>query len=103
VKKPLSKYSFPLMMAAERKSMSKILLVWQAIPEETSCYVLDKSSEIGSLALQSAGLYINGADEIKEGDPIDRLNDMLPQLPKIASDAPLIGPFDTVVICGFLC
>ena len=83
----------------------KILLVWEEIPEKTTLFVLDASSEIAEIALASCGKYIN-ADDVAEGDPVDQLNNRLGNDSGIISkhvDGEVVeGPFSKVTVCGFL-
>lgn len=79
----------------------KTLLLWNAVPESITAYLLEPGSELAELAKQSAGKYING-DDIMEGDPIDQLNNRLGEITPVKTDEPLTGPFDTVVVCGFI-
>jgi hypothetical protein len=78
-----------------------ILLVWENIPESVNCYILEEGSDIANLAIKSAGKYING-DDVKEGDPIEKLNDALSDIKSLETKESLIGPFSKVVICGFI-
>ncbi len=79
----------------------KTLLLWNAVPENITAYVLESGSELAELAKQSAGKYING-DDVEEGDPIEQLNDRIGELTAIETDTALTGPFDCVVVCGFI-
>ncbi|MDR3502977.1 MAG: hypothetical protein P4L79_10365 [Legionella sp.] len=78
----------------------KLLLVWESVPETTEVYVLDVDSEIGQAALGSAGLYINGWEEIPEDSPINTLNELLVNEESLSTDYVITGPFEKVVVCG---
>lgn len=84
--------------------MSKILLIWENIPESTDAYILDASSKLADLAIASAGKFIN-ADDLPEEHPIFALNDAIYtgklQLERASIENPLEGPFDSVIVCGF--
>jgi len=77
----------------------KTLLLWNAVPESVTAYILEPGSQLAELAKQSAGKYIN-SDAVEEGDPIDQLNDQLEAMEGIESESVLTGPFDCVIVCG---
>ena len=79
----------------------KTLLLWNAVPESVTAYLLEPGSELAELAKQSAGKYI-GSDDVEEGDPIAMLNDQLEAMEGIETDAILTGPFDCVIVCGYI-
>jgi hypothetical protein len=81
--------------------MKKVLLLWNAVPESITAYVLEADSELAGLARKSAGLYI-GSDDVKEDDPIVQLNDQLEAMEGIEADGILDGPFDCVIVCGYM-
>ncbi len=78
-----------------------ILLVWNEVPEIVKFFVLDEKSDIGKIAIKSAGKYINGCD-VDDNDPIHQLYEMLVNYKGISSDQVAIGPFQKVVVCGFI-
>ena len=75
----------------------RVLLVWEAVPETTKFYVLEGAT--ADLALKCAGKYINSVDET---DEVISLNEQLEDIPSFSTDAPIDGPFDKVVVAGFL-
>ena len=79
----------------------KTLLLWNAGPKSVTAYHLEPGSALAELAKQCAGKYING-DDVKEGDPIDLLNNHLDKLTGVYADVTLGGPFDCVIVCGFI-
>jgi hypothetical protein len=79
----------------------KTLLLWNAVPERVTAYLLEPGSKLAELAKQSAGKYINSVD-IEDGDPIEQLNDQLEAMEGIETDVVLTGPFDNVIVCGFI-
>ncbi len=83
----------------------KMLLVWEIVPEDVNCYVLDPNSEQAQWARDSAGKYLNsGLSE--DDDTIYKLNDWLvteaAENSIVDNDKPIIGPFSEVVVCGFV-
>lgn len=83
----------------------QILLIWEEVPEKTWWVALDEDSEIGKLALQCSGKFIN-AGEYAYSDPIMRLNEIIsgdnsPNLQE-CGDSVITGPFSKVVVCGFV-
>ena len=81
--------------------MGDILLVWEAIPESTDCYIIKQGTNLAELAFLSAGKYING-DDLEEGDPIYALSEQLSKEKSVSMEGPIVGPFSAVVVCGFL-
>lgn len=75
----------------------KVLLVWEEVPENTKFYVLE--GETAELALQCAGQFVNSNNE---SDEIDQLSTVIDGLPSFSIDTPIEGPFDKVVVAGFL-
>lgn len=81
----------------------KTLLIWEEVPETTKVFVLDSDSQAADLARQSAGKFINSND-VEEGDPIELLSEWIGanSPTDIGIEAPISGPFDQVIVCGFL-
>lgn len=79
----------------------KLLLIWEVVPEETKAFVLDMDTEEAAWAISSAGVYCNMVGVSRDHD-INKLGDWLEGVDPVPTDAPLIGPFETVVVCGFL-
>lgn len=79
-----------------------LLLIWQCIPETTTCYIFKCDSVEADLARRSAGKYIN-TTEVEDDHAIHHLNEILEQLVGLDSGDIMKGPFSEVVICGFLC
>lgn len=75
-----------------------LLLIWENVPENTKAFVLEGRE--ADLACLSAGVYINSDDT--EGHAIEELNELLEGRPSLDVDKPIKGPFDEVVICGFI-
>jgi hypothetical protein len=75
----------------------KVLLVWEEVPENTKFYVLE--GETAELALQCAGQFVNSNNE---SDDVDRLSVIIDSLPSFSADSPIDGPFDKVVVAGFM-
>jgi hypothetical protein len=82
-----------------------LLLVWEEVPDSIKLFILGADSKVGKLALASAGKYIN-SDDLDDDHPIFELSEVLSQLVKEGSyltpEKPINGPFDTVVVCGFI-
>ena len=81
-----------------------LLLVWEMVPEDVDCYILDNASEQAQWARESAGKYINYGD-IPNDHSIYKLNDWL-QADEAKNclrdnEKPISGPFSEVVVCGF--
>jgi hypothetical protein len=76
----------------------KVLLVWEEVPENTKFYVLE--GETAELALQCAGIFINSNNP--EGSPIEQLSELLPTMKHHDIDSPIDGPFEKVVVAGFV-
>lgn len=84
----------------------QILLIWEEVPEKIWWVALDEDSEIGKLALQCSGKYIN-AGEYADTDPIMKLNELINADYNYLSlqqcgDSVITGPFSKVVVCGFV-
>jgi hypothetical protein len=75
----------------------KVLLVWEEVPENTKFYVLE--GEIADLALKCAGQYVN---TVEETDEIEQLSEAIGGHPSFGIDEPIEGPFDKVVVAGFI-
>lgn len=85
-------------------SSPQLLLIWCNIPDEMKAFAIPHTSELASIAIASAGKYING-DELEEDHPIFHLNNRLEGdhgLEEIPITEPILGNFSTVVICGFI-
>ena len=75
-----------------------LLLIWENVPEDTRAFVLEGRE--ADLARLSAGVYINSDDT--EGHAIEDLNNLLADHKPLDVSKPIKGPFDEVVICGFI-
>lgn len=84
------------------KMGKKLLLIWESIPETTEAFILDVDSEIGHAALGSAGCYLNSIEEYTENAPINKLNELLTEEESVTTDFPISGPFEHVIVCGFV-
>ncbi len=83
----------------------KMLLVWEMVPEDVNCYILDPASEQAQWARESAGKYIN-TGTTDDDDAIYKLSDWLATDEARDclkdNDKPIPGPFSEVVVCGFV-
>ena len=75
----------------------RVLLVWEAVPETTTFYVLE--GDIADLALKCAGKFVNTIDET---DEVILLGEQLALLTSFSINTPIDGPFDKVVAAGFV-
>lgn len=79
----------------------KVCIVWEDVPEYTYTYSLEMGSEDLEKAQKCHGHFINSGKEPGEiqwfMDYLDERKDLRKEL-----DEPLEGPFDRVIICGFL-
>jgi hypothetical protein len=81
--------------------MTKVLLIWEMVPDDTNMYAFDEGSEMAELAIKSAGQFINNNAE--DDDPVNELNEKLPEYKHLKINGHhCIGPFSEVVICGFV-
>jgi len=86
--------------------MTKLVLIWNCIPDDVTIYLVEVDSAIGRLAVESAGFYIN-SDNLDEDHPIFKLNDMI----EVGSLAPYKvdgsicynDNISIVVECGMVC
>jgi hypothetical protein len=81
----------------------KLLLLWDDMGGSLKAFVFDAASEEAALARASVGLYIN-SDDIDEDHPIEQLSEAIcnERWSELDASAVLSGPFDEVVICGFM-
>ena len=81
----------------------KLLLVWECVPEDVNCYILDPSSEQAAWARKCAGKYVNAGGDTEE---LSKLNDWLATNEAknmiVDNEKPIAGPFSEVVVCGFV-
>ena len=78
--------------------MPQILLIWDDAQASPTFYRLTAGSDIAQLAVASAGQYINSGD-LPEDHAIYKLNDALENMPSTPCGEPILGPFETVVVC----
>lgn len=88
----------------ERKKEMRVLIVWEEVPENTTFYVVENPSEdVLETIKGAAGKFINTTDENEEVNTLsDWLEDSVSMFTKHEVEAPLEGPFDLVVLCGFM-
>jgi hypothetical protein len=82
----------------------KVLIVWEEIPENTIFYVIeDPNKEVLKTIKEAAGKFINTTDENEEVNTLSSwLEDSVSMFTKHEVETPLEGPFDLVVLCGFI-
>lgn len=83
--------------------MKKILLLWNESPDLITAFILDEDSKEAKLAVASAGMYIN-SDDLDEDHEIFQLNEWVGENKDKGhgEDGPIEGPFERVIICGFV-
>lgn len=82
----------------------RVLIVWEEVPENTTFYVVENPSEdVLETIKGAAGKFINTIDENEEVNTLNNwLGDGTLNHTKHEVETPLEGPFDLVVLCGFI-
>jgi hypothetical protein len=81
--------------------MSKVLIIWEVIPDNVEPYSVDTTSESYPLAIKMAGLYLGVTVLEEQEEDLLKLHDLLKKEgEKHDEDNEIKGPFESVIICG---
>lgn len=82
---------------------TKILLIWQEIPERTRLYVFDADGEMMTWLLKCHRIYINHNVEMAEQlRAMDKLVAFLDTQVALVTKAPVLVPDSLVIISGWV-